>query len=110
MLRPLILVASVAFYGACHAYVEPQPVVGTVEVTAAPVPIDVQTFPHTFYGGRTVFWIRNRWYFQDGGRWFVYREEPRPLMQFRQRGYVQEAPPAPRNEPPPSAPPAVRVQ
>jgi hypothetical protein len=66
--------------------------VGYVEVNEAPIVIDVQTYPHTYYEGHNVYFYQDRWYYQDGPRWAYYRHEPQVL--YRQRGYVQQAPPA----------------
>jgi hypothetical protein len=58
--------------------------------TAGPV-IDVNTYPHEVYGGRTVYYVGNNWYYRgDGGRWAHYRHEPREL--YRRRTYVRQAP------------------
>jgi hypothetical protein len=88
-------------------YTEPEPAYGVTEVSAAPVDVDIETYPHTVYAGRPVYYYQSRWYYRDGGHWYYYREEPVQLRQYRQRGYVQPAPPAPRTYAPP---PAVWVQ
>ena len=103
--------------GACHVTAEPAEPVGEVEITSAPY--DIETYPHTVYEGRTVYLYNGGWYYRDGGRWNRYRSEPAPLQQYRQRQYVQQAPPAPRSYPPGgystpgaypnSAPPAQRT-
>jgi hypothetical protein len=111
--------------GGCRATAYADEPVGYVEVSSAPV--DVEVYPHTYYGGRQVYYVRDRWMYRDGGRWLYYRQEPPEL--YRQRTYIQQAPPAypqgrhpypqsyprsypqPYGRPPPaSAPPAVRVQ
>ncbi len=76
------------------------------DVSEAPVVIDVATYPHTYYEGRTVYFYQDRWYYQDGGRWAYYRSEPPAL--YRQRGYVQVAPAARHEEHHHYAPPAYR--
>jgi len=91
---------------ACHAEVQPVEPVGEVEVTSAPY--DIETYPHTVYEGRTVYLYNGGWYYHDNGRWARYRNEPGQLREYRQRHYVQQAPPAPRAYPN-SAPPAVRT-
>jgi hypothetical protein len=55
---------------------------------------DYDYYPHTFYGGRTVYWYGNRWMYPDGGRWYAYQYEPQEL--YRYRTTVRQAPPAPR--------------
>lgn len=117
--------ASAVFAAGCHAYVEPETPAATYEVTYGDVPTNIEVYPHTYYEGRPVYLYQGRWYYQDGGRWAYYRNEPPPLMQYRQRHYVQQAPPAPRSYPPGgnpqhydrdgdrydnSAPPAVRTR
>jgi hypothetical protein len=52
--------------------------------------IDINTYPHEVYEGRNVYYVNNRWYYHDGGRWAYYRREPAPLN--RHRVYVREAP------------------
>jgi hypothetical protein len=54
--------------------------------------IDINTYPHEVYEGRPVYYVNNRWYYHDGGRWAYYRHEPAPL--YRRRAYVRRAPPA----------------
>lgn len=80
-------------------------------------------YPHTYYRGRTVYWIDDSWRYRDGGRWYRYTYEPPELYRYRMG--VQVAPPAyappayrppppppayPRPAPPPAAPPATRVR
>lgn len=96
-----------------HAQTEP---VGYAEVTS--VPVNVDTYPTTVYAGHTVYWVNDRWMYRDRGRWAYYRSEPPEL--YRQRRYVQAAPPAPAHRAQPrraaphpprtSAPPATRVR
>ena len=132
-----MLAAAVVTLGGCTAttYAEPEP--AYVELTAAPV--NIEPYPSTYYEGRTVYLVNNRWMYRDRGGWAYYRNEPPAL--YRQRTYVQQAPPAYRRgypapnayprqgypqtypqrqyeqrapglngAPPSSAPPAVRVQ
>jgi hypothetical protein len=104
--------------GGCTATVQtPQPTVAA-EVTAGDAvsvdapPVDVQSYPHTEYEGRTTYYVNGRWYYPHGSRWYYYRHEPVELG--RRRPYVQQAPPAYQAPPgyqPPStyqAPPAYR--
>ncbi|HEY3593520.1 MAG TPA: hypothetical protein VGL13_06590 [Polyangiaceae bacterium] len=73
-----------------------QPAAATEDVeVVATAPVDVQTYPHTDYEGRTVYFVNGRSYYSRGSRWYAYRHEPAGLV--RQRQYVQQAPPARRN-------------
>lgn len=45
--------------------------------------VDVTVYPHEDYEGRTVYWVHDRWYYRDGGRWRYYRVEPRELHRRR---------------------------
>lgn len=91
--------------GGCYVYAEPPTVYA--QTSEAPVEVDVQTYPHTYYEGRPVYLYRDRWYYRAGNRWQYYRTEPTELR--RQRTYVQQAPPARRDvQRPMSAPPARR--
>lgn len=88
-----------------HAQTEP---VGYTEVTSEPV--DIEASPYVVYEGRRTYWVRDHWVYREGPRWVTYRQEPPEL--YRQRAYVQHAPPA-RHYAPPShyeAPPAHRVE
>jgi hypothetical protein len=60
------------------------PRVEVVEMEAPPVE-HVRVAPSVVYEGHPVYWYRNRWYYQNGGRWGYYREEPIGL---RGRRYV----------------------
>jgi len=70
----------------------------TVHADAEPVayvdedPVNVYAAPHYVYGGRTVYYVGDRWYYRDGRHWAYYRREPAEL--YRRRSYVREAPPA----------------
>ena len=95
----------------CRVYSEPEYATGYVEVTSAPV--DVAAYPRTYYEGREVYLVNDRWMYRDRGRWVYYRSEPPAL--YRQRTVIRQAPPAygrgypqaPRAYPQ-SAPPAYR--
>lgn len=52
-----------------------------VEVEAAPRYIE--EYPTTVYEGRPVYYYEGHWYYRHGPRWVYYREEPRPLIEFR---------------------------
>jgi hypothetical protein len=119
---------AVALSG-CH--VRAHEPVGYVEVTSGP--LDVSPYPYTYYDGRPNYYVDGRWMYRDGSTWYTYREPPPEL--YRQRPYIQQAPPAyrapqyqqqypqpyqqgPQGYPygqqpqgaPPAAPPATRVQ
>ncbi len=110
----LVLVGAVSAsspmaIGGCTVRAQGEPV-GYAEVNSAPV--DIETRHRATYEGRPVYFYRDHWYYRDGSRWNYYRQEPPAL--YRQRPYVQEAPPARRHyrveSPPASAPPAVQVR
>lgn len=94
--------ALVALASGCYAEAQAEP--EYVEAPAAPV--DIEVAPHYEYEGRTVYYVNDRWYARDRGRWVYYRREPPPL--YRQRGYVQSAPRAPG--PPREARPRVETR
>lgn len=116
--------AAVALSG-CHVHGRVAEPVGYVEVTSGP--LDVSPYPYTYYEGRPTYYVDGRWMYRDGGTWYTYREPPPAL--YRQRPYIQQAPPAyqqapygtpygtpyrspaqPQVAPPAAAPPATRVQ
>jgi hypothetical protein len=114
---PLGALALISALGFAGCTVTPVPVVGYATLSSAP--IGIETYPSTFYDGRRVYLYNNVWWFQDRGRWAYYRTEPPAL--FRQRRFVQVAPPAWSQPAPvfpqpvtpapaPVPPPAVRVQ
>ena len=84
-----VAVAGFALGGCAATYGVAEPV-GYVELTSAPVYAD--WYPNTYYNGRQVYYVDNRWMYRDGGRWMYYQHEPPGL--YRQRMYVQQAPPA----------------
>lgn len=93
-----VLCILAALAGGCAAHVRP----ATVELTS--VPLAIETYPSVVYEGRPVYLYEGRWYFRDGGTWHYYEKEPPAL--YRQRTYIQQAPPAPRypQQPAPPAP------
>jgi hypothetical protein len=117
---PLGALTLISALGLGGCTVTPTPVVGYATISSGP--IDIEAYPSTFYEGRRVYLYHDAWWFRDNGRWAYYRSEPPEL--FRQRRYVQVAPPAPHyygpgyTQPAPvypqpvpaPAPPAVRVQ
>lgn len=52
-----------------------------VEVRTAPRNYDA--YPQTIYEGHPVYYVDGHWYYQRGPRWAYYREEPRPLIEYR---------------------------
>ncbi len=130
-LRCLAIAGAGSALSGCFLHAEPEPV-AYVETTGVPYGVNIEAYPYVHYQGRPVYLYDNRWWYRDGSRWNYYRQEPAPLYQYRQRPYIQQAPPAPRAPsygppgyappgyappgavpapaPPPSAPPAVRVQ
>jgi hypothetical protein len=60
------------------------PRVEVVEMEAPPV-AHVRAAPSVIYEGHPVYWYQNRWYYQNGGRWGYYQNEPIGL---RSRRYV----------------------
>jgi hypothetical protein len=54
-----------------------------VEVETAPR--EIESYPHTVYEGRPVYYYDGHWYYRHGPRWVYYREEPRPLVEYRAR-------------------------
>lgn len=94
---------------------------GTTYITSAPVD-DYAVYPQAYYGGRTVYYVRDHWGYPHQGRWVYYRNEPPPLVRYRST--VRSAPPAyhqhydhyerggppPSRPPPASAPPARRTR
>jgi hypothetical protein len=103
---PKVAMAAVSFVtlpvlGGCIATLQPEP----EYVEASTVPANIEIYPHTFYEGRTVYFVNDNWYYRDGPRWAYYRQEPAPLYQHRT--YIQHAPPASRRY---SAAPAVQTE
>lgn len=94
------LVILLALEG-CVATLQAEP----AYVEASTVPANIEIYPHTFYEGRTVYFVNDNWYYRDGPRWAYYRQEPAPLYQHRT--YIQRAPPAARRY---SAAPAVQTE
>jgi hypothetical protein len=76
----------------CYATWGPDPVYVT-SGSIGYVPYDYYNYPYVYYGGHPTYWINNHWYWHDSGVWHYYPTEPPAL--YRQRPYVQQAPPAP---------------
>jgi len=51
----------------------------------AEVPVDVETYPSTYYDGHVVYWTGDRWYTYRNGVWVYYHSEPLYLRQYRGR-------------------------
>lgn len=52
-----------------------------VEVHTAPS--HIEEYPSTYYEGRPVYWYDGHWYYRRGPGWAYYRDEPRPLVVYR---------------------------
>lgn len=84
-------------WGAAIAPASADPIYVDVEIA----PPRIEEYPRTVYEGRPVYYYDGHWYSRRGPRWVYYREEPRPLVEYREspryhRHYV--APPRPRHE------------
>jgi hypothetical protein len=85
------ILLSAAVWGGCTAEVEPAPAAYPTEDVDV-VPSEVESAPYVMYEGRPVHYYQGRWYFRNRNSWSYYRNEPPAL--YRQRPYVQQAPPA----------------
>lgn len=85
----LVAIAAIAFGAGCTATVQTEPVYADAdaEVAVDTVPVNVYTYPHEYYGGRTVYLVDGRWYYRSGPRWVTYRREPVELG--RRRTFVE---------------------
>lgn len=54
-------------------------------------PVAIETYPHTYYEGRVVYLVDDRWYVRDNGGWYYYRSEPRVLYRYRTHYYPRPA-------------------
>ena len=52
---------------------------------AAEVPVNVESYPSTYYDGHVVYWTGDRWYTYRNGVWVHYHREPYYLRQYRGR-------------------------
>jgi len=82
-----------ALASGCYAEAGAQPTYPAYVEAAAPA--ELETAPQTFYEGRTVYFVKDRWYAQNRGRWVYYRHEPQMLR--RQRMHAVRAPQAPEH-------------
>jgi ABC-type Fe3+-hydroxamate transport system substrate-binding protein len=68
---------------------QPQPQVVVAQqpvVEEVVVPVEhIRRAPVVMYNGTRVYWHANRWYYQNGGRWTYYNNEP---VELRSRRYV----------------------
>ena len=92
--RGLARVAAAALSGAallfsvgCAVHTAPPPY-----VEAEYAPPNVGAYPSVVYEGHPNYYVGGRWYYRHRGKWVYYRNEP--SMLYRQRTYVQQAPPA----------------
>jgi len=87
----LLGLAMLSALGGCYVGLQAD----SAYVETSYVPSNIEAYPHRYYEGRTVYYVNERWHYRDGARWAYYRQEPAPL--YRQRTYVQQAPPANRH-------------
>lgn len=66
-----------------------------IEIESAPP--HIEEHPHTVYEGRPVYYYEGRWYERRGPRWVYYREEPRPLVVYRESDEYRRHAPPPRS-------------
>jgi hypothetical protein len=78
---------SVVALGGCYVHGRGEP--AYVETTGGVVEYDA--YPHTYYEGRTVYYVGDRWGWREGGRWRYYDREPVELRRHRET-YVRRAP------------------
>lgn len=52
-------------------------------VEVAEVPPTIYYEPYVVYRGRPAYYVSGHWYYQYGGRWVVFRDEPRELRAYR---------------------------
>src|SRR5688572_8813452 len=48
-------------------------------------PPRVEYYPRVYYHGEPAYLVEGRWYYRSGGRWVVFRDEPRELREYRVR-------------------------
>lgn len=61
-----------------------------VELGVEPPRRSIETYPHTRYADRDVYWADDHWYYRRGPRWYYYRDEP-PALRYH-RVHVIERP------------------
>jgi hypothetical protein len=66
---------------ASAARVQAEPIF--VEVETAPPAIEYA--PQVVYLGHPAYYSQGHWYYRHGSRWAYYRDEPRPLYEYRAR-------------------------
>jgi hypothetical protein len=98
----LLAFATTAFGSGCAARVyssEPAyPASGDDSVVYVDtVPINIETYPHYYYGDGYAYYVDGRWYRRGPRGWGYYRQEPPELE--RRRVEVRQAPEAPRGRP-----------
>jgi hypothetical protein len=69
---------SAVLCAGCLATVQAEPVVwdADAEVVVDTAPVNIETYPREYYGGRVVYLVDGRWYYRSGPRWVTYRREP----------------------------------
>jgi hypothetical protein len=88
----LALTVSIVVAGCASPAKDP---VGVTHVTYGSAPTirgDIQTYPHTWYQGRSVYLINGTWWYKDDGRWAYYSPEPDHLAATRK--LIEEPAPA----------------
>jgi hypothetical protein len=98
----LLAFAVAAFGGGCAARVYSSEPAYPASVDDSVVyvdtaPINIETYPHYYYGDGYAYYVDGRWYRRGARGWGYYRQEPPELE--RQRVHVQQAPDAPRERP-----------
>lgn len=84
--QKLVPLAAVVAMAGCYAEATP----GGIEVTSAPVGVEIESEPSVVFEGHPTYYHEGRWYYRgEGGRWNVYRSEPRGLVVHRER-FVRE--------------------
>lgn len=97
---------TAAFVGAIAwaGFGSPSVASAQVYVVVQTAPAHIEEYPSTYYEGRPVYWYEGHWYYRRGPGWAYYREEPRPLIVYREspdwhhhRHYDHRPPPPPRH-------------
>jgi hypothetical protein len=94
-----LIAGAIVFAPGCAARVYSEPVGAYPEtygdaavVSVDTAPVNIEAYPHYYYGGGYAYYVDGRWYRHGSRGWGYYRQEPPEL--YRQRTYVQQAPAA----------------
>lgn len=109
--------AALSIGCAARVYSEPTPTYAQPAYVAQPQPyddsaivyvdqppvVDIEAYPSVAFEGGNAYFVDGRWYRRGPRGWGYYRQEPPELYRQRgyverQRGYVQQAPPAYRHD------------